>query len=104
MNQIFKTLVLMAVVALGGFAPAVFAEKDQTVNSASEVAMAKVNVNTASAEELSAGLNGIGAKKAEAIVAYRTENGPFKTADELADVKGIGKGILQRNADRIAVE
>jgi len=35
--------------------------------------------------------------KAEAIVSYRDKNGPFKTADDLAKVKGIGKKLVDQN-------
>lgn len=51
---------------------------------------APVNVNTADAKTISDSLSGIGMKKAEAIVKYRTEHGPFKTADDLVNVSGIG--------------
>ena len=60
-----------------------------------------VNVNTATAEELSQGLDGVGMSKAEAIVEYRTANGPFKHADELVNVKGIGLKTVDRNRDFI---
>ena len=43
------------------------------------------------------------APKAEAIVEYRKANGPFKSADELALVKGIGLKTVERNRDLIAV-
>ena len=49
-----------------------------------------VNINTADAKTLSEALAGIGMKKAEAIVAYRTKNGSFKTIDDLKRVSGIG--------------
>jgi len=58
-------------------------------------AFAKVNINTANAEEL-ATLNGIGKAKAEAIVTYRTANGNFKTVDDLSKVKGIGGKIIEK--------
>ena len=48
-----------------------------------------VDINTADVKELS-GLNGVGAKKADAIIVYRTAN-CFKSIDELTKVKGIGK-------------
>ncbi|MCS4534305.1 ComEA family DNA-binding protein [Neisseria montereyensis] len=59
------------------------------------MAGAAVNINTAGAEEL-AELPGIGPSKAAAIVAYRDENGAFKTVSELKNVKGIGDGILAK--------
>ncbi len=55
----------------------------------SGMAMAAVNLNTASKDELEA-VNGIGQKKAEAIIAYREKNGPFKTVDDLKNVNGFG--------------
>ncbi len=63
-----------------------------------------VNINTDDAETLAAGLKGIGQKKAEAIVQYREANGPFKTADELVEIKGIGPRILDDNASLIVLE
>ena len=65
---------------------------------------AQVNINTADAAMLSAELVGIGEKKAEAIIAYREANGPFKSAGELANVKGIGENTLMKNADNILTE
>lgn len=55
-----------------------------------------VNVNTADAKTLAKELNGIGLSKAEAIVAHREKNGPFKSADDLARVKGIGAKTVER--------
>jgi len=52
-----------------------------------------VNINTASASELAA-INGLGEVKAKAIVAHREQKGPFKSVDELKDVKGIGEQML----------
>ncbi len=60
----------------------------------------KVNINTASAEELTA-LYGIGEAKAKAIIAYREENGRFLSLDELIGVSGISREIAERNADKI---
>ncbi len=62
------------------------------------VAMAApVNVNSADAKTIADALAGIGQKKAEAIVKYRTEKGPFKTVDELTQVSGVTKKILAKN-------
>lgn len=71
--------------------------------SASALAGTKVNVNTADAAAIAAALNGVGASKAEAIVAYRQEHGPFKSAEQLAQVKGIGLKTVEKNIDRIVV-
>ena len=56
-----------------------------------------VNVNTADAKTLAKELSGVGMSKAEAIVAHREKNGPFKSADEVAKVKGIGKKLVEKN-------
>ena len=48
-------------------------------------------------------VSGIGEAKALAIVAYRETNGPFASVDELLEVKGIGKAILDRNRDKLEV-
>ncbi|MGD9984268.1 MAG: ComEA family DNA-binding protein [Porticoccaceae bacterium] len=63
---------------------------------------AAVNVNTASAEQLASGLIGVGPAKAQAIIAYRETNGPFKDEAQLLNVKGIGEAILKKNEGRIA--
>jgi competence protein ComEA len=55
-----------------------------------------VNINRADAATLASSLRGIGLRKAEAIVAYRTEHGPFKSVDDLANVKGIGERTLEQ--------
>ena len=65
---------------------------------------AQVNINKADAATLAAELVGVGEKKAEAIIAYREANGPFKSAQDLANVKGIGESTLTKNADNIVIE
>ncbi|QVN03245.1 ComEA family DNA-binding protein [Pseudomonas rhodesiae] len=64
---------------------------------------AKVNLNAADAETLRRDLFGIGAAKAKAIVVYRETNGPFTAVDELLEVKGIGKALLEKNRDRLSI-
>lgn len=63
-----------------------------------------VNVNTADAETISAELRGIGMTKAQAIVAWRAQNGPFKTADDLVLVKGIGERTVEINRADILLD
>ncbi|MCP2041620.1 competence protein ComEA [Neisseria sp. HSC-16F19] len=65
-------------------------------------AFAAVNINTADVQELQT-LHNIGAKKAEAIVAYRTENGPFKAIEDIQKVKGIGKATFEKLKTEITV-
>jgi len=63
-----------------------------------------VNINTASAEEISEALKGVGNSKAEAIVRYREANGAFKDVDELVNVKGIGLRTVDINREFIMLE
>lgn len=65
---------------------------------------AKLNLNTADAATLQQALNGIGKAKADAIVMYRDEHGPFTSVDELLEIKGIGKALLDRNRDKLTIE
>jgi len=60
-----------------------------------------VNVNSASAEQISENLKGIGLTKAQAIVAYREANGSFLHVDELVNVKGIGLRTIDQNRELI---
>ncbi len=63
-----------------------------------------VNINTADAQTLAANLKGIGEARAQEIVRYREAYGPFASADELTEVKGIGKSTLDMNRDVITLE
>lgn len=60
-----------------------------------------VNVNTADAATLAHSLDGVGPSKAAAIVAYREAHGPFKSVDDVGQVKGIGAATLERNRSAI---
>jgi competence protein ComEA len=60
-----------------------------------------VNVNTAEAGAIAEELNGVGTKKAQAIVDYREANGRFKTIESLTEVKGIGLKTVEKNRDAI---
>jgi len=68
----------------------------------STFALAAVNINTATKEELDA-LPGIGPVKAQAIVDYRNANGPFKTPEDIMKVKGIKEGEFGKIKDQISV-
>ncbi|WP_330937856.1 helix-hairpin-helix domain-containing protein [Bacillus licheniformis] len=62
-----------------------------------------VNINTASSEELQA-IPGIGPSKAEAVIEYREENGPFHTVEDITNVSGIGEKSFERIKSAITVK
>jgi len=68
----------------------------------STAALAAVNLNTASKDELVA-LPGIGPSKAQAIIDYRTQNGPFKSVDEVRKVRGIGEKLFQQIKPELSI-
>lgn len=95
---------------LAGFSLAAYAaptEPSGASAAAPQVQVAqvtKVSLNSADAETLARELSGVGAAKAQAIVAYRDSQGPFAAVDELLEVKGIGPVILEKNRDRLSVD
>ena len=62
-----------------------------------------VDINRADAATLASAIQGVGVKRAEAIVAYREANGPFKSVDELQNVKGVGARILEDSRSSLTV-
>lgn len=88
MQNVIKTLGVLLLTLVAGLA----------------FAAGKININTSDADTLASELIGIGPSKAEAIVSFRNENGPFKSIESLAEVKGIGQKVLDENADRITVD
>ncbi len=87
MNPFKTTLAALALIASG----AVFATEP-------------VNINTADAQALAEAINGVGLKRAEAIIEYRNQNGPFKSVDELVQVQGVGEKSLEKSRDRLTTE
>ena len=63
----------------------------------------RVDVNTADAQTIARVLVGVGQTKAEAIVAYREENGRFEDPEDLSRVRGIGEATVKRNESRISL-
>ena len=88
MRSLVKSSVLLSLVAAALFA-------------GQAAASDKVDVNTADAATIDRVLVNIGPSKAEAIVAHRTANGPYKSLEQLAQVKGIGLKTVEKNRDRI---
>lgn len=66
------------------------------------MAFAAVNLNTATKEELDA-VKGIGPAKAQAIIDYRTKNGPFKSVDDLKNVNGFGDKTVAKMRSELSV-
>jgi competence protein ComEA len=87
MNSISKLMIALVFCLISGFAVA-----------------NPVNINTAGAAEISKSLNGIGMTKADAIIKDRETNGPFKSIDDLARVKGIGPATVSKNKELIIVK
>lgn len=64
--------------------------------------MEKININTASLEQLMK-LERVGAKYAQRIIEYREKEGPFKKPEDIMNVPGIGEKTWEANKDRIVV-
>lgn len=61
-----------------------------------------ININVADQETLM-GINGVGEKLSQAIIDYREEHGAFESLEELADVRGIGPSVLEKNIDKLSI-
>ena len=85
--------------------PAAHAAAEQAGTGGAPVQQAsqQVNINTADVATLAGSLRGVGIKKAEAIVAYRSEHGPFKSVDDLVNVKGIGDKMLEQLRSQVSL-
>ena len=81
-----------------GWPPLAAAQPEQKA-----VSDGKVNINTASKAELMK-LKGIGASVADKIIEYRDTHGPFQKPEDIRKVRGVGKGLWEKNRDAIAVE
>lgn len=99
--KLFKSLLFSLLIAFGVTTAtmAVAVVKEPAIQ-----ATPMVNINTANAVELSEALTGVGISRANAIVQYRQANGPFKSANELSNVKGIGAATIKRNSGRISIK
>jgi competence ComEA-like helix-hairpin-helix protein len=78
-------------------------DKDRPVKVKMDGKEGKVNINEASKTELMK-LGGVGPGGAQKIIEYRDAHGPFKKAQDLEKVDGIGKGVVEKNAGRITVK
>ena len=101
------TLYLLMMLATGvalAVAPAYAEAPAEPVPAIEGTTLDKVNINTANAQTLEEKLVGIGEARAGDIVRYREIYGLFVSADELAEVKGIGQSTVDRNRDVITLE
>ena len=80
----------------------IYVPSQEAVENVSGQYDGKVNLNTASKEELLT-LNGIGDVRAQAILKYREEHGEFRSIEELMEVEGIKKGTFQKLKDQIKI-
>lgn len=74
------------------------------ISTASSMASEKLNINTATAEEIDKKMVAIGIKKAQAIVTYRAIHGPFKSTEDLMAIKGISENIIEKNRKKIDID
>lgn len=96
---------LSLALAIGLTLPITASAAPPTAASATKTAPAKVptenatqvSINSASAQELMAVMNGVGIKKAESIVSYREKYGPFTDLEQLKEVPGMGNTLVERN-------
>jgi competence protein ComEA len=103
MRKLFSGFIFLACFSFPSFVLATEAVSLKALSTESaQVQSHLININTADISALSS-LKGIGAKKAEAIIAWREANGNFKNIEQLLDVKGIGIVILEDNRDKISI-
>ncbi|OOL38558.1 helix-hairpin-helix domain-containing protein [Pseudomonas sp. FSL W5-0299] len=103
-SLVFALLTSVSIATIAG--PVVSSDLSQTSSAMDTPVMSasqKIDLNEADVPTLQKELAGVGEAKAKAIVAYRETNGPFASVDELLEVKGIGKAILDRNRDKLEV-
>ncbi|MGR6874282.1 ComEA family DNA-binding protein [Pseudomonas sp. HK3] len=94
---------LVSVIAAALFSLPALAESKQSTEyegQGIQAVAAQIDINSASEEELSQ-LTQVGPKKAQEIIRHREANGPFKTVDDLAQVKGIGIKTVEKNRSRL---
>lgn len=72
------------------------------LSTGAAMAADKIDINTATKTELQS-LNGIGAATADAIIEYRTQNGPFSSVSDLEKVNGIGQKKAEKLAESVTV-
>lgn len=98
-----KTLIAAFISALTLAIALPASANEGTGTAATEAIILYVDINNDSAEKMADLLNGVGMKKAEAIVAFRDEFGPFTAVEDLMSVPGIGPATLEKNRASLLV-
>ena len=101
--KLFSTSMVAALLLLSLLITPVQAMAQTSANEMGIAAIEQIDLNSADAETLARSLSGVGLSKAQAIVRYREQYGPFASLEELTEVKGIGPAILERNRDRLVL-
>ncbi len=100
----FKRLLpLFFALSLVGSLPVAAHAADEAAATEPAEQVERVDINTASAEDIARVLIGIGPAKARAIVQYREANGNFSEVEQLLEVKGIGVATMEKNRERISL-
>lgn len=100
MKRYLLMMALLVAVSMTGLSPGLALAAG---SPAAGVMIEIVNLNQATAEELQA-LPGVGPALSERIILYRTEHGPFKSVDQLTEVKGVGQTKLAKFKDQLTID
>ena len=97
MKQLLTAMALVVSLMI----PTAFAQEANTEVAQAETVGLYVDINTDGAEKLADLLTGVGVTRAQAIIDYRNEHGPFENLEDLLNVPGIGPATLANNEERI---
>jgi competence protein ComEA len=97
-------LLMLLLVGLAGSPTALAQQQKAAATAEGKPAVTTVNINSADAQTLATALKGVGEARAAEIVRHRETYGPFASAEELTEVKGIGQSTLDMNRDVITLE
>ena len=94
---LFAAVLSFSVVSLSTYASTQAIAQDVKITAPPVMSQVikKINLNTASVQELTGSFKGVGKKRAEAIVSYREAHGGFKSIEDLAQVRGLGKTFVE---------
>lgn len=98
-----RLLPLFFSLALVACLPVAVHAVDEAAGAVAVEQVERVDINTASAEEIARVLVGVGPAKARAIVQYREANGNFSEVEQLLEVRGIGAATMEKNRERISL-